>query len=161
VREVSIPIDTDRTVHVAEAWTYHQEFATQTPELYHPETLRRIRNGAEVPAKDYIRALRKVETLRRQVQQIFREVDILITPATPALPPTIAELTSDPAQLRAKELVLLRNTRPFNVLGLPAISVPCGRASSGLPIGLQLAAAPGDEAAVLALAAMWEKINPL
>ena len=149
---VQITVDNVRGVQTGEAWTYHQEFAERTPELYHPETLRRIRSGARVTVSEYIRARRRVETLRRSVAQVFREVDVLVTPTTPVPPPAIADLLADLEQLRAKELVMLRNTRPFNVLGLPTISVPCGKTSAGLPVGLQLAAAPGAEANVLALA---------
>jgi aspartyl-tRNA(Asn)/glutamyl-tRNA(Gln) amidotransferase subunit A len=53
-------------------------------------------------------------------------------------------------------MVLLRNTRPMNVWGLPAISVPCGTTSAGLPIGLQIAAAPGNDAKVLRIAHAFE-----
>ncbi|MFI5103559.1 MAG: amidase family protein, partial [Terriglobales bacterium] len=56
-----------------------------------------------------------------------------------------------------KELLMLRNTRPFNVYGLPAVSVCCGFSKSGLPIGLQIAGAPGSEGVVLALARAYEK----
>jgi aspartyl-tRNA(Asn)/glutamyl-tRNA(Gln) amidotransferase subunit A len=157
--DVTLPIDTDRTVHNAEAWSYHREHVASAPELFQPETLKRIRRGADIPAVDYIRARRHVETLRRQATHLFRNVDILVTPTVPILPPTIAELTSDLDNLRAKELILLRNTRPFNVLGLPAISVPCGTTRSGLAVGLQLAAAPGAEAKLFAVANAWEELN--
>jgi Asp-tRNA(Asn)/Glu-tRNA(Gln) amidotransferase A subunit family amidase len=59
--------------------------------------------------------------------------------------------------LRAREFVLLRNTRPWNGLGLPAISVPCGFTQDGLPIGLQIIGAAGDETRVLALAHAYEQ----
>ena len=48
----------------------------------------------------------------------------------------------NPDKLRPTELIMLRNTRPFNVWGVPAISIPCGFTKDGMPIGLQLAAAP-------------------
>ena len=156
-REIEIPIDIDRTVHNAEAWTYHQEHVGRTPELYHPETLKRIRNGVSIAAADYIRALRHVQHLRRYASDVFREVDVLITPAVAVEPPTIAELTADMEQLRSHEMRMLRNTRPFNVLGWPALVVPCGTMSSGAPIGIQLAAAPGKEALLLALANTFER----
>ena len=66
--------------------------------------------------------------------------------------PAIADLKADPEALRPAELKLLRNTRPFNVWGLPAISVPCGFTQSGLPIGLQIAGAHWREDLVLRLA---------
>ncbi|HVQ30882.1 MAG TPA: amidase family protein, partial [Vicinamibacteria bacterium] len=62
-----------------------------------------------------------------------------------------------PEHLRAREIVTLRNTRPFNALGLPTISVPCGFTRTGLPIGLQITGRPGDEATVLRLAHAYER----
>jgi aspartyl-tRNA(Asn)/glutamyl-tRNA(Gln) amidotransferase subunit A len=158
--EVTVPIDMDPTVAATEAWTYHREFVERTPELYHTETLKRIQSGADIPASRYIRAHQRVQSLRRAALEIFRAADVLVTPTVPAPPPEISDLLEDMDQLRPKELVLLRNTRPFNVLGLPAITVPCGCTPSGLPIGLQLAAAPGAEGNLLALANAWERIEP-
>ena len=63
----------------------------------------------------------------------------------------------DTAALRPSELLLLRNTRPVNVWGLPAISVPCGFTSAGLPIGLQISGPPGGDAAVLQVAHAYEQ----
>jgi Asp-tRNA(Asn)/Glu-tRNA(Gln) amidotransferase A subunit family amidase len=157
VREIEIPIDTDRTVHNAEAWRYHREYVECSPELYEPETLKRIRGGSGISQEDYAGALRRIEELRLSALQVFDEVDVLVTPAVPVLPPAIAELTGDWDRLRARELIMLRNTRPFNVLGWPALSAPCGSTASGLPIGLQLAAAPGREATLFALAGALEK----
>ena len=128
-----------------------------TPELYQPETLKRIRGGAEVTAAAYIAAKAELETLRRGAQAVFERVDLLVTPTVPVPPPTLDELLADMANLRAREMLLLRNTRPFNVLGLPTISVPCGFTSDGLPIGLQITGAAGDEARVLALAHRYEQ----
>ena len=71
--------------------------------------------------------------------------------------PTIAELKQNPDLLRPREVLLLRNTRPVNVWGLPAISVPCGFTQSGLPIGLQIAGPPWREDIVLQLAYAYEQ----
>ena len=88
---------------------------------------------------------------------MFAEVDLLVTPTTPTAAPTIAELTKDLTALRPAELKLLRNTRPFNVWGVPAISVPCGVTKSGLPIGLQIVGAPWREDVVLRMAYAYEQ----
>ena len=74
---------------------------------------------------------------------------------TPA--PAIADLKKDPDALRPAELKLLRNTRPFNVWGIPTISVPCGLTSDNLPIGLQLAGPPSREDIVLQVAHAYEQ----
>jgi len=91
------------------------------------------------------------------VQQAFEEIDLLITPTMPIPAPSIDALREHPEALRPQELVLLRNTRPFNVWGLPAISVPCGFTSDGLPIGLQIAGPHWCEDRVLRLALTYEQ----
>jgi aspartyl-tRNA(Asn)/glutamyl-tRNA(Gln) amidotransferase subunit A len=147
----------DRTVVRSEPYVYHQRHLPAHEKQYHPETLRRILTGADVTAAQYVEAYRDMLRRRRQVLEVFEQVDLIVTPTTPFLPPSFAELEAEPDQLRAKELSLLRNTRPFNMYGLPAISIPCGFSSTGLPIGLQIAGAPGAEGSVLALAHAYEK----
>jgi len=95
--------------------------------------------------------------LRRDIVPIFAEVDVLVTPTTPVPAPVIAELKQNPDRLRPRELLLLRNTRPVNVWGLPAISVPCGFTEAGLPIGLQIIGPPWGESVVLRLAHAYEQ----
>jgi aspartyl-tRNA(Asn)/glutamyl-tRNA(Gln) amidotransferase subunit A len=156
-REVEIPASNDTSVLRAEAYAYHQEHAAKTPELYQPETLRRIRGGAEIGTVTYVNARRQLDRLRRSTPRMFDTVDLLITPTTPAPPFTISELLADGDQLRAKEVITLRNTRPFNILGLPTISVPSGFTRAGLPIGMQITGGPGEEATVLRLAHAYER----
>lgn len=141
----------------AEAYAYHASMLPDSSELYQPETLKRIQGGAEVTAAAYIAARRLLELHRRGTRTLFETVDLLVTPTTPVTPPAIDALLADMPGLRAKEIVMLRNTRPFNALGLPTISVPCGFTSDGLPIGLQITGAAGDEARVLALAHAYEQ----
>ncbi len=156
VREMEIEIPADRVVQNAESYAVHAEHVARTPELYQPETLRRIRFGADISAAEYIRRRREMEEERRRAREFFAEVDLLVTPTTPVPAPAIADLKKDLAALRPAELLLLRNTRPFNVWGLPAISVPCGFTKSGLPIGLQIAGPPWREDLVLRLAWAYE-----
>ncbi|MHB8216439.1 MAG: amidase [Candidatus Sulfotelmatobacter sp.] len=157
VREIEIEVSPDRTVQAAESFAYHAENVAQRPELYQPETLRRIRSGERISAAEYIQRRRELDGERRRSRNIFAEVDLLVTATTPIAAPAIAELKKDPAALRPAELTLLRNTRPFNVWGLPAISVPCGFAKSGLPIGLQIAGPHWREDLVLRLAFAFEQ----
>lgn len=155
--EVETPASNDTTVLRAEAYAYHQENAAKNPELYQPETLKRIRGGADITMAAYIQARRQVDQFRRAVRKTFESVDLLITPTTPVPPLTISELLGDMENLRTKEILTLRNTRPFNILGLPTISVPCGFTKAGLPIGMQITGAPGAEADVLHLAYAYER----
>ncbi len=157
IRDVKLDVSTDRTVFTSEAWAYHEPFVTRSPELYQPATLARIQSGANTSAAVALRARRELEARRHAIRATFEEVDILLTPTVPAPPPTISDLKAHPDQLRPAELLMLRNTRPFNEWGIPAISVPCGFTKDGLPIGLQLAAAPWREDVVLQVAHAYEQ----
>ena len=157
ILDLRLDVPTDRTVQAAESYAYHAENLARTPELYQPETLRRIRSGAQITAAEYIQRRQELDRERRRAHDFFAEVDLLVTPTTPIPAPAIADLRKDPEALRPAELVLLRNTRPFNVWGLPAISVPCGFTKSGLPIGLQIAGPRWREDLVLRLARAYEQ----
>jgi aspartyl-tRNA(Asn)/glutamyl-tRNA(Gln) amidotransferase subunit A len=166
VREVKLDAPTDRKLQAAESWAYHAANVAKNPELYQPETLRRIRTGENVSAAEYIAKRRELEIARREFGKIFADVDVLVTPTTPIPAPAISELKTNPEALRPAELTLLRNTRPFNIWGLPAVSLPCGFTESGLPIGLQIAAPHWREDLVLRLAfayeqaTVWHKRSP-
>ncbi len=157
IREVKPEVSTDRTLASAEAYAYHEPFVARSPELYQPATLARIRSGENISADDALRASQELEASRNAIGKIFDEVDVLLTPTVPVPPPVIADLREHPDDLRPQELVMLRNTRPFNVWGIPTISVPCGFTKDGLPIGLQLAAAPWREDVVLQAAHAYEQ----
>jgi aspartyl-tRNA(Asn)/glutamyl-tRNA(Gln) amidotransferase subunit A len=160
LREVELQVPTDRTLQSAESYAYHAEFVARSPELYHPDTLRRIRKGESISPAEVENCRRELQKVRSVIPQVFEQVDILVTPTTPVAAPTISDLESDPDELRAQELVLLRNTRPFNVWGLPAISVPCGFTKAGLPIGMQIAGPHWQERRVLELAFGYEQATP-
>ena len=157
VKEVRLEVPTNRTLQAAESYAYHAEDVAKHPEMYQPETLRRIRTGEKVTAAEYMQRRRELEFARRNIHDVFAEVDVLVTPTTPIPAPSISELRDDPEALRPAELKLLRNTRPFNVWGLPAISVPCGFTQSGLPIGLQIAGPHWREDLVLRFACTYER----
>jgi len=157
VKDVQVDVPLDRALQTAESYAYHAENAAKSPELYQPETLRRIRRGEDVSAAEYIQRRRELDEARRNIGQVFAGVDLLVTPTMPMPALAIADLKADPDALRPAELKLLRNTRPFNVWGLPAISLPCGFAHSGLPIGLQIAGPHWREDLVLRLAHAYEQ----
>jgi aspartyl-tRNA(Asn)/glutamyl-tRNA(Gln) amidotransferase subunit A len=157
IRDVKLEVSTDRTLASAEAYAYHEPFVVRSPELYQPATLARIQAGANISASDALRASRDLQASRHAISKIFEQVDVLLTPTVPIPPPAIADLREHPDDLRPQELIMLRNTRPFNVWGIPTISVPCGFTKDGLPIGLQLAAAPWREDVVLQAAHAYEQ----
>jgi aspartyl-tRNA(Asn)/glutamyl-tRNA(Gln) amidotransferase subunit A len=161
LRDVELEVDDDRTVFRAESYAYHRAWVERSPERYQAETLRRLRTGAAITATDYIDKHRELQRMRRRAPALFAGVDLIVTPATVIPAPSFAEIEADLETLRPRELVLMRNTRIFNLLGTPAISVPCGATATGLPIGLQITGAPGADAAVLRLAAAFEQRTSL
>jgi aspartyl-tRNA(Asn)/glutamyl-tRNA(Gln) amidotransferase subunit A len=159
LREVRLEISTDRRLQAAESYAIHAENVRRSPDGYQPETLRRIRSGERVTVAEYIEKRRELDRVRRSINAVFAEVDVVVTPTTPIPAPTIADLKANPEALRPAELTLLRNTRPFNVWGLPTISIPCGFTESGLPIGLQIAGPQWREDLVLRTAYAYEQVS--
>ena len=98
-----------------------------------------------------------MEALRRATPGLFAKVDLLLTPTSPVLPLRVDDLLADLEQLRPREIQMLRNVRPFNALGLPSVSIPCGFTAEGLPVGLQITGPAGGEAQVLGLALAYEQ----
>jgi Asp-tRNA(Asn)/Glu-tRNA(Gln) amidotransferase A subunit family amidase len=157
LREINVPVDTDRTLQIAEAYAFHRERLAESQELYDPETLRRIRAGENISQDAYRDSAERLQKTRGEISHIFHRIDALITPTTPIPAPGIGDLTEDPTHLRPIELVLLRNTRPVNIWGLPAISVPCGFTTKGLPIGLQIIGRPQGESEVIGISQAYER----
>ncbi|MBL8237885.1 MAG: amidase [Bryobacterales bacterium] len=135
----------------AEAYAYHREMLTNSPQNYHPQIRTNLLGGASVSAADYIDARRELDEWRVRSAELFTGVDLLLTPTTPG-----------PAFPLGKPgtLLYLRNTALWNLFGLPTISVPCGFTKSGLPVGLQITGRAGADALVLAAAAEFQKRHP-
>lgn len=157
VKDVQVDVPTDRTVQMAESYAYHACKLERDGDKYHPETVRRVRAGEKISASEYIEKRREMDEVRRSIGGVFGDVDVLVTPTTPIPAPLIADLKSNPENLRPAELKLLSGTRPFNVWGLPTISVPCGFTQTGLPIGLQIAGRQWREDLVLRVAHAYEQ----
>jgi aspartyl-tRNA(Asn)/glutamyl-tRNA(Gln) amidotransferase subunit A len=139
----------------AEIYAYHTPLVAdpERRKLYIPVTLDRVLGGGNVSLADYVAARDRMLVARNTVDEHFRDVDVLVTPTMMALPPEI-----EPALERVPgEQSMIRNTLPFNVYGIPTISVPCGFSHSGLPIGLQISGPRLGEARVLALAHAYEQ----
>jgi len=154
-RDVQLPAFENLPVLAAEAYAYHLPYLSKTPELYQPFTRARLEGGAKITAAAYIQGRRELAHLRRAIQETFTTVDLLITPTTPAPPATIesAKLDTPPAGVTSS----LRNTSPFDIYGLPTISIPCGFTTSGLPIGIQISGPHLGESQVMALAHAFEQ----
>jgi aspartyl-tRNA(Asn)/glutamyl-tRNA(Gln) amidotransferase subunit A len=159
-REIVLSTDVDSTIQRAEAYAFHEDKIAKQPELYSPETLWRLRSGQNITASAYIQARRKQDQVKRDLSKLFSEIDVLVTPTVPIATPLIANLRpGEKGNMRETELATLRNTRPFNISGVPAISVPCGFTRTGLPVGLQIAGPPWREAVVLQLAHAYEQMT--
>ncbi len=157
IQDFDLEVPTDRTLTTAEAYAVHAGNVASHPELYQPETIRRIRKGEGITPQEIESCRRELQQTRSAIGKIFERVDVLVTPTTPVPAPTVEDLRQNPDELRPREIVLLRNTRPANVWALPAISVPCGFTRNGLPIGLQIIGPSGNESRVLALANAYEQ----
>ena len=158
VRDVQLPPYKTLPLVGAEAYAYHAPYFTKTPNLYQPMTRRRLEAGATVTATAYIDARRELDRLRRAVVAVFNTVDLLVTPTTPVLPPTVETALKDTGTPPPGGVApSLRNTQPFDIYGLPCISIPCGFSRTGLPIGLSISGPHLGEATVLALAHLYEQ----
>ena len=146
--DVVLPLERSDVVRVAEPYLYHQPLLADNWNRYQPATLARIRKGEGIREEKYEESRRELVAFRKGAVDIFEKVDIILTPTVPCLPYSIDDLVNHPDELRAKELRMLRNTRPLNALGWPTMSLPFGVAE-GLPVGIQLAAAPGRDKLLL------------
>jgi aspartyl-tRNA(Asn)/glutamyl-tRNA(Gln) amidotransferase subunit A len=135
-----------------EAATAHRSIGTDLDRCW-PETADQLRAAADVSAVEYLEAQRRrgqlADELLAELIGQPANVDVLALPTTLVTAP----LVEDAADYL---MVLSRNAIPFSLVGFPALSVPCGRDRHGLPIGLQLVAAPHHEARLVAVAARLE-----
>ena len=138
LHEVEIEVSEDRTVSNAESWAFHEKWVEERGALYDPRTLARIVNGKNVRVEKYVELRRGLELTRERWRAGVEGVDVVLTPTSPILPPTLEEI--DGPEARGLELKMLRNTRPFNVLGWPAVSVPCAAM-----VGVQVSAGWGQD----------------
>jgi len=160
VRDVELPYaNVLLTIASAEAYAFHKPYFTQTPQLYQAMTRVRLEQAAGVSAADYISARREMERLRWQADSAFSSVDLLITPTTAIAPISIESGYLDPPLPADGTPLEFRNTHMFDVLGLPAISVPCGFTRDGMPIGLQIAGPRFGESRVLSLAHAYQQVT--
>jgi len=164
VSEIRLPDPTAMTdvsmlITRSEASAIHARVFRERPQDLQPVVRARLQVGFGISAYDYLQALRlRARLTRAFVREVFAEVDALLTPVIPEPQPALAALKALTAEeFNARAGRFSRLTRPFNGLGLPAISVPCGFTAAGLPLGFQAVGRPFDEALLLRLAHTYQE----
>jgi aspartyl-tRNA(Asn)/glutamyl-tRNA(Gln) amidotransferase subunit A len=147
------------TVQSAEAVAIHHERLVGAPELFDDEVLARLRVAAEVPAYEYVRAVRHLAEVRAAAATRLAGVDVLLVPTVPVVAPPLGVRDADiGGGWTSPRDALLAHCAPWSVLGLPSMSVPVAGAA-GLPVGAQLIGAPGADLALLGIAAALEELQ--
>ncbi len=145
----------------ADGAAFHRERLKEHPDWFGADVRLRLETGAAFSSSEYSLARHTQVEITRRFELLFDEYDALILPTTPIPAPV---LEGENAIERARQLT--RFTAPFNLSGLPALSIPCGFTTEGLPIGLQIVSRAWNEAGVLRTgytfqqATDWHKIKP-
>jgi len=155
VRDVDIPsihvVPSFMLIMLSEAFAYHERDIREHPELYGEVLRERLLGGALVTGAEYMQAQRLRARLCAEVADVMRTVDVLATPTAPK-PATPFAAAHDPSFGFPRS-----NMPPFNMTGQPTLALPCGFSASGLPLSLQLAGRPFEEATVLQVGAAYER----
>ncbi len=158
--------DISKIILYAEAAAYHRDLLLRRGGEYDPSVRWRFESGLFISGPDYLRALRHRREYTESARELFEEVDLLAGPMEPVVaPPIVADSVSVNGEPVGVIPALTQYTRPFNLTGYPALTAPCGF-SEGLPVGLQLAARPFEEATALRAgyayqqATEWHKRRP-
>jgi aspartyl-tRNA(Asn)/glutamyl-tRNA(Gln) amidotransferase subunit A len=142
-----------------ESAAVHARIARESPHALQPAVLARLEVGFHVSAHDYLQATRlRARATRTFVEEVFSRVDLLVAPTIPEPAPALTAVKAGPPDEIVRRMGRFsRLTRPWNALGLPVLSVPCGFTPDGRPVGLQLVGRPFDEATVLRAGHAYEQ----
>ncbi|HLY64681.1 MAG TPA: amidase [Chloroflexota bacterium] len=166
VREVEIPhigvASPAQTLMIAaEARAFHSRWLASRGDEYDWSIRNRLEAAGEVGGADYVLAARLRSLLSREMSAALEGAHVLAMPTVACPAPKIGQrevqLEDGPADATA---LMVRNTGPINFTGFPAITMPCGETSDGLPVGLQLVAPPWEEARLLQIARAFETRTP-
>jgi aspartyl-tRNA(Asn)/glutamyl-tRNA(Gln) amidotransferase subunit A len=156
IEEVTIPTlrhagAMQPVIMLGEAFTYHERLLRSQPQEFGNMVRARFRIGALFTAADYVQAQRLRHILKRECARVLQQVDVLASPTMSSPAPAFAGIDAMTTARRPSF------TGPYNLTGMPAISVPCGFTGAGLPVGLQLAGKPFDEPTVLRVAYAYQQ----
>ncbi len=164
VEEVAIPhlkhaATAGLVILLAEATSQHEKYLKGTQSKHYGRDVRGLlKTGTFITATQYLKAQRVRSVIRKEFLKAFEVVDVLLTPGLPIPAPGLEQ---DSVTISGKtetvRSALTRLVRPYNLAGIPAIVIPCGFSSSGLPVALQIAGRPFEEATILAVAQAYEK----
>ena len=163
VMEVSFPMFSlsqalSSAIVMAEAAACYRDLLVQDGDKLYPPVRLRLEAGLFITAADYLRAQQARSHFNRQARQLLQEVDLLAGPTEPITAPKLLETRVQVGEHTVgTTAALIQYTRPYNITGSPAISIPCGFSDAEMPIGLQLAGRPFDELTVLRAAHAYEQ----
>jgi aspartyl-tRNA(Asn)/glutamyl-tRNA(Gln) amidotransferase subunit A len=174
IKNISLPhlaesVEAGTTIQMAEATHYHQSqgFFPARADQYGADVRQRLEAGLHVRATDYLRAFAIKRVVEVEFDNAFEHVDAIVAPASPIPAPLLGQSEIEIAgKIQPVRSLLVDVNRPANVSGNPALSIPCGFTSAGLPVGLQLIGPRWGEAGLLAIAASyedaaeWHKLHP-
>lgn len=142
-------IDAVMRILLPEASYSHRDWIEQHESEYTDTVLERLRAGQTIPAIAYFAAQDDRDRIRARVRELQRDIDLLILPTTPFVATPLEETTLEVSEGEQDLTALIRMTAPFDLTGQPALSIPCGFTTSGLPIGLQIVGRDFEDALVL------------
>jgi len=150
------------TLLAAEAYAGHKDHLENRAEDMGADVRHRIERGRKVSGEDYVKAHLVRMRVRRELQEVFGEVNVILTPATPLTAFPIAGVSSEAPMQADDKTIKLRAAstqflRGFNATGHPALAICCGFDSEGLPVGIQIVGGLWDEATVLHIGYAYEQ----
>ena len=156
LQEVTIPSleyvrAANSVIMLSEAFAYHEKNLQTRPHDFGEMVRARFRIGGLFSASDYVQSQRIRKVVNRECAEVLQKVDVLVTP-TMTQPAAAFEGYDATSNITGRSF-----TAPFNLTGLPAISVPCGFTASGLPVGMQIAGKPFDEPGVIRAAYAYQQ----
>ena len=156
LQEVTIPSleyvrAANSVIMLSEAFAFHEKNLRTRPHDFGEMVRARFRIGGMFSASDYVQSQRVRKLVNREFAAVLQKVDVLVTP-TMTQPAAAFEGYDATSPVRGPSF-----TAPFNLTGLPAISVPCGFTASGLPVGMQIAGKPFDEPGVIRAAYAYQQ----
>ena len=157
-------MDTYRTIQMPEASLTHMErgWLTERLDAYSERTRSRLLQGQTIPAVDYLRAQQQRRAFSINLRSVMQGMDALVLPTLPMPAILIEQADTDiliDGVTENATVALLRLAMPFNLAGLPAISLPCGFSAGGLPVGLQVVGKPFEESMILRIAHAYQQLT--